>query len=75
MNYQQIINEYMEFLWKMFQYDMDIFSKPWIYWVLLIPAMGYFGFFMIKWVVLTTPLWMPLVIIVNTIGGIFRKKE
>lgn len=69
---QQIFNEYLLFLWRAFQYDMDVFSKPWIYFSLLIPAMFYFAFFMLKWVVLTTPVWMPFVIIVSLINEFFR---
>lgn len=75
MNYQQVINEYIEFLWKMFQYDMSVFSQGWMYWLLLIPAGFYFVFFILKWVVLTVPLWMPLVIIVNTFGSAIRKSK
>jgi len=75
MTYDRILDEYVTFLWRMFQYDMDVFSKPWIYWILLIPAMFYFAFFMIKWCILTTPLWMPIVIIMNTIKSVIIIKS
>ncbi len=66
MTYQEVINEYFTFIWKMFQYDMDVFSKGWLYYWLLIPAMFYFAFYILKWVVLTCPIWMPISIIVKT---------
>ena len=67
MTYQEVINEYLTFIWRMFQYDMDVFSKGWLYYWLLIPAMFYFAFYMLKWVVLTCPIWMPISIIVKTL--------
>jgi len=65
MTYQEVISEYLTFLWRMFQYDMDVFSKGWLYYWILIPAIFYFAFYMIKWVVLTCPIWMPFSIIVS----------
>jgi hypothetical protein len=70
MTFQQVINEYLSFLWKAFQYDMDVFSQPWIYWTLLVPAMLYLTFFILKWIVITTPVWLPFSIIIGTFKGI-----
>ena len=43
---------------SMFLYDVEQFSQPWMYWFVL-PALGYFAFFMVKWTVLTMPIWLP----------------
>jgi len=75
MTYDQILNEYITFLWRAFQYDMEVFSQPWIYWTFLIPALMYLGFFMFKWAIITVPFWMPVVIILKSIEGIFRKSK
>ncbi len=75
MIYQDIINEYLSFLWKMFQYDMNVFSQGWLYYWLLIPAMCYFSFFMIKWAVLTCPIWMPFSIIIKSFERLKEKKD
>jgi hypothetical protein len=57
---QEILNQYLQLLWKAFQYDIETFSQVWLYVWLLIPAFCYFIFFLIKWVVLTAPIWLPL---------------
>jgi len=75
MESQQIINEYIEFLWNMFKYDMDVFSKGWLYYWLLIPAMFYFVFYILKWIVLTCPIWMPISIIVKTLANFKSDKK
>src|SRR4030042_4021358 len=60
-----IAHKYLEFLWNCFQYDIEVFSNAWIYYWLLIPAIGYLIFFILKWIVLTAPLWLPVTIIVR----------
>ena len=60
-----VLHKYLEFLWSCFQYDIGVFSKAWIYYWLLVPAIGYFIFFILKWVVLTAPVWLPVTIIVR----------
>jgi hypothetical protein len=61
----EVLHRYLEFLWSCFQYDIEVFSKAWIYYYLLIPAIGYFVFFILKWIVLTAPVWLPVTIIVR----------
>ena len=72
MKIMEILEKYLNFLWEMFMYDMDVFSKGWIYAWVLIPAIGYFIFFWIKWIVLTIPVWMPLRMILSGVGGIIK---
>jgi hypothetical protein len=59
------IEKYLDFLWNCFQSDIHIFSLSWLYYYLLIPAAGYFVFFILKWIVLTIPMWMPVAIIIR----------
>jgi hypothetical protein len=63
-----ILHKYLEFLWNSFQYDIQVFSHGWLYYWLLIPAFGYFVFFIFKWIVLMAPLWLPIGIIIRMIN-------
>jgi hypothetical protein len=60
-----VLHKYLEFLWNSFQYDMEVFSQAWLYYWALLPATGYFIFFIIKWIVLTAPVWLPVVIVIR----------
>lgn len=54
----EIINTYISFL----KYDLEVFSKPWI-WFTIVPGCLYTVFFMMKWYILTAPIWLPIKII------------
>lgn len=56
-----IVNKLSE-LWM---YDVSVFSQGWIYWWFLIPFIFYFVFFVFKWTILTLPVWLPCVIILQ----------
>jgi hypothetical protein len=59
-----------EILIQQYEYDVNAMSQPWMYWVLFIPILLYMTFFICKWVVLTAPVWIPIVLVVQA----FRKK-
>lgn len=63
------INEYFDLLIFFFKYDISVYSKPWLYYWVLVPAIVYTIFFFIKWAILTTPLWLPFKLI---LGGLVR---
>ncbi len=65
----EIVEKYLNLLWNNFQFDIDVFSQPWLYYWLLIPAVGYFVFFFIKWAVLTTPVWLPIALALTPFKG------
>lgn len=67
MSLLELFNAYLGFLWETFNYDLEVFSQGWIYYLLLIPAMGYFMFFILKWTILLIPLYMPLTMILRTL--------
>jgi hypothetical protein len=54
---------------------MDIFSKPWMYYLALIPAAAYLVFFIVKWAVLTTPIWLPPFLILQSFSYKSRRRK
>ncbi len=44
-----------------------------MYWALLIPICVYVPFFFMKWAVLTTPVWLPVYLLVAAIRSGWRK--
>ncbi len=69
MTLQIIFEKYINLLWQCFEYDVDVFSKWWMYAILVIPAIAYFVFFLFKWFVLTAPIWIPLNIGIKGLGN------
>jgi hypothetical protein len=64
---------YFNLLWNMFQFDINVLSQPWMYYWVLVPAIGYLIFFFIKWIVLTTPIWLPFALALGPFRGKGRK--
>ena len=52
-------------LTSLWLFDIWVFSQWWLYVPLLIPALVYLAFFFVKWVVITAPIWLPLLIIIK----------
>jgi hypothetical protein len=64
---KEILLKYLNLLWNTFQFDFRVFSEElWIYYWLCVPAMVYLSFFIIKWIVLTAPFWIPISLISNS---------
>ncbi len=61
MTFTELYQKYLSFLWSAFQYDMEVFSKPWLY-AWFIPVMIYLMIFLMKWIALTFPIWGPFAI-------------
>lgn len=61
------MKEIFDILVRQYQYDVSVMSQPWMYWCLLIPISVYAIFFMLKWSLLTAPLWMPLAYIIGAL--------
>jgi magnesium-transporting ATPase (P-type) len=70
MSINEIANEYINLLWRAFQSDLDILSNWWMWAALLIPAVLYILFMVVKWTILLFPIWMPL----NLLRIPFRRK-
>jgi len=47
-------------------FDMEVYSKPIMYWPFLIPAVVYTAFFLAKWAVITVPIWLPIKLMQGT---------
>lgn len=62
-----IFENYLGFLWSTFSFDMEMLSKPWMYYLLLIPAFAYIMFFMFKWTILLIPFYGPFLIVLRAI--------
>jgi hypothetical protein len=45
-------------------YDVSVLSQWWVIFTVF-PAMIYFAFMIVKWTIITTPLWTPIVIVRN----------
>lgn len=52
---------------EQYEYDIAVLSQPWMHWCLLIPAIAYTTFFIVKWSVLTAPVWLPLAYVFGAI--------
>lgn len=74
MSIEQIVGEYLGFVWSAFQFDMNAFSQWWMYALMLIPACAYFVFFLFKWFVITLPIWLPIVMILGAVRQLFIPK-
>lgn len=51
---------YCALLYHQFLWDLGVWSEPWIYEWVLVPALAFFWFFCCKWVVLLFPVWLVL---------------
>jgi hypothetical protein len=70
----QYINMYLDLLWRMFQFDIWVYSTQlWMYWCLLIPVIFYTVFFFFKWGILLFPILLPLETIVKVLRTIFKR--
>jgi hypothetical protein len=72
MTLTEIFEGYVEVLYRLWLFDVEIMSNPWMYIPFLIPIVLYLIFFVIKWAILTTPLWLPFRIIIRSF---FSKKS
>ena len=55
----------VETLTELWLWDVEQLRNPWLYYPLCFPALFFVAFMLIKWMVLTIPLWMPIQMIVN----------
>lgn len=70
MNLGDFFSMYVGFLGDALKFDFHVMSQWWMYAPLLIPILLYAVFFMIKWFLITMPVWLPAYILLATIKGI-----
>ena len=61
-----LISHYLQFLQLSFQFDVYVYSQTWIYYWIL-PVLLYSYWFLIKWSILTIPIWIPIIILIDMI--------
>lgn len=54
-------------LYDLWIYDLEVLAQPWLYWWLGVPAIFYMSFMIIKWALITIPIWLPIKLIVGDI--------
>jgi len=59
------MSEIVQVLVDHWKYDLEMFSQTWFYTWLLVPFIGYLVFFVLKWIVITVPFWLPLKMVVG----------
>lgn len=67
MTQQEIIDQIAQMLFEFWKFDMMIYSQWWMYAPLLIPVLFYTVFFMMKWSIITAPVWLPFSIIFRSL--------
>ena len=55
----EAIDAYLNLLWTQLQYDIGVFSNPWVLYP-VVPALFYFLFFFAKWWILLVPITLPI---------------
>jgi len=69
---QEVITKYLNLLYDLFLYDVEVFSQGWIYAWVLLPAIGYLVFFCVKWFILTLPFWLPIKILIDSLSKLIQ---
>lgn len=64
-----MIDTILQTLLRLWLFDIYVFSQPWLYYWLLVPACFYLVFFVLKWWVITLPIWLPISLICQAIRG------
>lgn len=66
MTIEEAVSRIAELLVAQFEYDLEMMScHPWMYWVGMIPITLYVVFFLVKWAVLTSPVWLPIALMIR----------
>jgi len=53
---------------RLLEQDLEIFGEKWMYIPFLVPITFFIVFFLIKWALLTAPIWIPLKIAFSGLG-------
>lgn len=60
----EVLTEYVTFLWNQMQHDWSVFTNPWVLYT-IIPAVLYFLVFLVKWYILLAPITVPITTYTN----------
>lgn len=42
----------------MWEWDLEVLAEPWMYYPLLVPAILFMSFVVIKWAIILCPIWI-----------------
>ena len=59
------MEQVIEVLVSFWLFDVAVFSSVWLYIPLMIPFFVYLIFFVLKWSLLTLPIWLPFKILIQ----------
>ena len=63
------MQEVLEKLAQLYLWDLDVMSEPQMYYYLLLPIACFLVFFVVKWLFLTLPAWLPVAILIAVFRG------
>ena len=66
--------KYIEVLLSQWLWDVSYLSEPWMYYWLLVPVTCFVMFMIMKWAVLTAPIWVPVSIICSSLRKCLGRK-
>ena len=52
-----------------YTFDLWVFTQWWVY-AFILPIVFYLPFFLLKWAIVTAPIWLPLRLMLNGIVSI-----
>jgi hypothetical protein len=52
----------LERLASLYVYDLDVLTTWWV-WMPVVPALLYMVFMLIKWAIITIPVWLPFYLV------------
>ena len=67
MTFEEFLHQYLFILAAQFQWDISVMSTPWMYYPLMIPIALFLAFFMVKWMVLLSPVWLLVGVVSNVL--------
>lgn len=54
------MNDLLQLYIDLLKWDIAVMSQPWMYVWFFIPIIAFIPFFLIKWTLLTAPIWLPV---------------
>jgi hypothetical protein len=54
------MNELLQIYIELLKWDIAVMSQPWMYVWFFVPIICFIPFFLVKWTLLTAPIWLPI---------------
>lgn len=74
---EQVLTKYLEYLLTQIVIDMEKFNQPWMWWWICIPAFVWMILIVLKYCLLTLPIWLPLRLVITSFTNliVFKKEK